>query len=75
MVVGKTVIYVVFEDRGDCCWATLNHFWTAAEAAGLEGDPTPVEELLVGVRRPILLNTCLACCFVASIVNGVDTTR
>lgn len=45
-------MYVVFEDRGDCCWATLNHFWAAAEAAGLEGDPTPVEELLLpGVRR------------------------
>ena len=33
---GRT-IYVVFEDGGDCCWGTLNHFWTAADAAGLEG--------------------------------------
>jgi hypothetical protein len=41
---------LVLLHRGDCCWATLNHFWTAAEAAGLEGDPTPVEELLIGVR-------------------------
>ena len=34
---GRTTICVVFEDRGDCCWGTLNHFWTAADAAGLEG--------------------------------------
>ena len=32
-------------NRGDCCWGTLNHFWVAAEKAGLEGDPTPVDEL------------------------------
>ena len=44
----KTTVYVVFEDRGDACWGTLNHFWTAAEKAGLEGHPTPVEDLLVG---------------------------
>ena len=42
---GRTKIFVVFEDRGDCCWGTLNHFWVAAEKAGLEGDPTPVDEL------------------------------
>ena len=48
---GRTTIYVVFEDRGDCCWGTLNHFWTAADAAGLEGDPTPVEDVLVGGKR------------------------
>ena len=41
----------MFEDRGDCCWGTLNHFWTAADAAGLEGDPTPVEDVLVGGKR------------------------
>ena len=43
----ETTVWVMFEDRGDCCWGTLNHFWTAADAAGLEGDPTPVEEVTV----------------------------
>ena len=43
----ETFVYVVFEDRGDCCWGTLQHFWRATESAGLAGDPTPVEELLV----------------------------
>ena len=42
------MVYIVFEDRGDCCWATLNHFWTAADEAGLVGDPTPVEDLTIG---------------------------
>ena len=42
-----TIIYVMFEDRGDCCWGTLQHFWQATSAAGLEGDPTPVEDILI----------------------------
>ena len=48
---GRTVVYVVFEDRGDCCWGTLNHFWTAAEGAGLFGDPTPIEDIEIGGKR------------------------
>ena len=43
----ETTLWVMFEDRGDCCWGTLQHFWRAAESAGLEGDPTPVEEVTV----------------------------
>jgi hypothetical protein len=42
---------VVFEDRGDCCWGTLNHFWTAAESAGLVGDPTPVEDVEIDGKK------------------------
>ena len=48
---GRTVVYVVFEDRGDCCWGTLNHFWTAAEGAGLFGDPTPIEDIEIGGKK------------------------
>mmetsp|Transcript_17375 Transcript_17375/g.42820 ORF Transcript_17375/g.42820 Transcript_17375/m.42820 type:complete len:86 (-) Transcript_17375:225-482(-) len=44
---GVTTIFIVFEDRGDCCWGTLNHFWCAAEAAGLQGHHTDVEDLLI----------------------------
>ena len=47
----RTVAYVVFEDSGDGCWGTLNHFWCAAEEAGLEGDPTPVEDVLDGGKK------------------------
>lgn len=43
----ETTLWLMFEDRGDCCWGTLQHFWRAAESAGLEGDPTPVEEVTV----------------------------
>jgi predicted nicotinamide N-methyase len=43
----ETTVWVMFEDRGDCCWGTLQHFWRATESAGLEGDPTPVEEVTV----------------------------
>ena len=43
----ETTLWVMFEDRGDCCWGTLQHFWRATESAGLEGDPTPVEEVTV----------------------------
>jgi|TARA_B110000238_G_scaffold147991_1_gene159565 hypothetical protein len=44
----ETFVYVVFEDRGDCCWGTLQHFWRATESAGLAGDPTPLEDVLIG---------------------------
>jgi hypothetical protein len=43
----ETTLWLMFEDRGDCCWGTLHNFWRAAESAGLEGDPTPVEEVTV----------------------------
>ena len=47
----RTTAYVVFEDRGDCCCGTLNHFWTAAESAGLVGDPTPVEDVEIDGKK------------------------
>ena len=43
----ETTLWMMFEDRGNCGWGTLQHFWSAAESAGLEGDPTPVEEVTV----------------------------
>ena len=47
----RTTAYVVFEDRGDCCWGTLNYFWTAAESAGLVGDPTPVQDVAIDGKK------------------------
>jgi predicted nicotinamide N-methyase len=44
----ETRVLIVFEDRGDCCWGTLQHFWRAAETAGLEGESTPVDAILIG---------------------------
>ena len=51
MAPSRTVAYVVFEDRGDGCWGTLNKFWCAAEEAGLEGDPTPIEDVEIGGKK------------------------